>query len=348
LEPLPREGRRRSLVFSGPGRVEVVEEPWPDLAPRQVMVQTRVSAVSAGTELLAYRGELPAHLQLDETISSLADRFEYPFRYGYAAVGDVVAVGKDVDGGWLGKQVFGFEPHSSHFVAEEAALFPVSEGVQADAAVLLPAMETAVNLLLDGQPRIGEKVVVLGQGVVGLMTTALLARFPLDRLVTVEDRPIRGKMSHRMGAHQVLTTGQAALSLVPRPFARGNDDGADLTYELSGNPAALDLALTATGAEGRIVVGSWYGSKKAALDLGGHFHRGRLTLLSSQVSHIRPALTSRWNKRRGMGVAWRLLGEIDTAALVTHRFDIAEAQQAYELLDRHPDEALQVLFSYGK
>jgi threonine dehydrogenase-like Zn-dependent dehydrogenase len=126
----------------------------------------------------------------------------------------------------------------------------------------------------------------------------------------------------------------------------GPERGADLTFELTGNPAALDDALALTGREGRVVVGSFYGGKRAPVDLGAHFHRGRLTLLSSQVSHIAPALTGRWDRARRRAAAWDALARFDAAAVVTHRFALGRAAEAYARLDAGPSEALQVLLTY--
>jgi threonine dehydrogenase-like Zn-dependent dehydrogenase len=119
-------------------------------------------------------------------------------------------------------------------------------------------------------------------------------------------------------------------------------------FELSGDPAALDTAFAAAGQEARVVVGSWYGGKRAAVDLGGRFHRRRLRLVSSQVSHIAAALSARWDRARRFDVAWNALAEIDTLPLVSHRFPFADAQAAYELIDRQPERALQVLLAYGE
>ena len=115
--PLGRGVKRRALVFTAPGQVEVIEEELPPPGPGQLLVRTRVSAISAGTELLAYRGQLPADLALDETLPALAGgSFRYPFRYGYASVGEVAEVGAGVGGDWRGRRVFSFQPHASAFV----------------------------------------------------------------------------------------------------------------------------------------------------------------------------------------------------------------------------------------
>jgi threonine dehydrogenase-like Zn-dependent dehydrogenase len=225
----------------------------------------------------------------------------------------------------------------------------VPAALSPEEAAFLPNMETAVNFLMDGQPLIGERVVVFGQGVVGLLTTALLARLPLARLVTLDRYPRRRDFSLTLGAHASLDPeGPDALAHL---HACLHDEsapaGADLTYELSGNPGALDQAIAATGFNGRVVIGSWYGQKRAPLNLGGRFHRSRIHLISSQVSTIAPQWTGRWTKPRRLQVAWQMLQQVRPAQLITHRFPIAEAGAAYALLDRHPEEALQVLLTYG-
>ena len=319
---------RRALVFAGPRRVQVIEEGLEPPGPGQVLVRAAVSAISAGTELLAFRGQIPPELPLDDTLGALAGRtFAFPFRFGYASVGQVIAAGAGAEA-WQGRQVFAFHPHASAFVVPAADLVAVPDDLPAERAALLALMETAVNLVLDGQPLVGERVVVVGQGMVGLCTTALLARFPLERLQAIEAVPLRAGAARALGA-EVVAAGQAR--------------DADLVYELSGDPAALDLALAAAGREGRVIVGSWYGAKRGAVDLGGGFHRGRLSIRSSQVSRIAPALSARWDRARRFAAAWRALGALDARPLITHRLPFAEAQQAYELLDGAPDRALQVL-----
>jgi 2-desacetyl-2-hydroxyethyl bacteriochlorophyllide A dehydrogenase len=328
---------RRALVFAAPGRVELVEERLGAPPPGHLLVRVAVSAISAGTELLAFRGQIPAELPLDDALGALAGRtFAFPFRFGYASVGEVLAAGEGVDPGWLDRQVFAFHPHASAFLVAAADAVPVPDGLAPERAAFLAHMETAVNLVLDGRPLLGERVAVVGQGVVGLLATALLGRFPLEQLTVVEAQPQRARLARALGAHRALAPGEALPA-----------GEADLVYELSGDPAALDTALALAGREGRVIVGSWYGAKRAPVDLGGAFHRGRITIASSQVSRLSPALSARWDRARRFAAAWRALAALDTGPLVTHRFALADAQQAYELLDRSPDRALQVLLFPG-
>src|SRR2546426_8589881 len=235
---------RRSLSFVAPRSVGVRDEPLPAPHAGQVLVETLVSAISPGTEMLVYRGQVPAGMPLDSTIADLAGAFAYPLKYGYAAVGRIVALGADVGRDRLGQLVVGFHPHESHFVASPSTLLGVPPGVTAEAAAFLPNVETAVTLLMDGQPIVGERVAVFGQGLVGLLSTAVLARFPLGELVTLDRHPLRRTWSVDLGAERCLDP--AAPGEIERLSS-----SFDLTYELSGNPAVLDDAIGVTGFDGR-------------------------------------------------------------------------------------------------
>ncbi|MCX5892625.1 MAG: zinc-binding alcohol dehydrogenase, partial [Deltaproteobacteria bacterium] len=249
---------------------------------------------------------------------------------------------------WQDRLIFAFHPHESHFLATPDELQMLPLYLTAEDAVFFPNMETAVTFLLDGQPLMGEQVAVFGQGIVGLLLTALLARWPLSSLVTLDLHPKRRLLSENLGAH--LSLDPAAPDLAERLLGylqgAGPYPGADLTYEISGNPAALNQAIAVTGFNGRVVIGSWYGRKKSALDLGGRFHRSRVRLIGSQVSTIPPELSGRWSKSRPYHITWQMLEEVKPARFITHRFPIAQAAEAYELLDHNPGEAIQVILEF--
>ncbi len=331
---------RQTLYFIAPGQVSLQSEELPPLQPEQVLVQTSLSAISAGTELLFYGGHFPRDIPVDESLPALSQESAYPLKYGYSLVGRVIAVGSAIENGWENRLVFSFHPHESHFYAKTSELIPIPDGISLEDAVFLPNMETAVNLVMDGAPLIGERVVVFGQGVVGLLTAALLARVPLSKLITFDRYPIRHRASLEMGAFasfdpDEITQAKSILS-----------HEADLSYELSGSPDALNQAIAITGYAGRVVIGSWYGQKKASLDLGGRFHRSRIRLLSSQVSTIAPEFSARWDKGRRLAVAWEMIRQIQPSRLITRRIPFDQAQSAYEMLDRNPEQNLQVIFTY--
>ncbi|MFQ3474728.1 zinc-binding alcohol dehydrogenase [Halonotius sp. F2-221B] len=324
-----------ALYFTAPETVDhrpVSVDPAAD----EVVVATDASAISAGTELLVYRDEAPDDLPVDENIEAFDDTFEYPLRYGYAAAGTVVETGSDVADEWLDRSVFAFRPHQTRFAADPDDLVPLPDGVSPAHGSLLPTVETATNLVLDSEPRLGESVVVFGAGVVGLCTTRLLSAFPLGELVVVEPIATRREAATAMGADRTLTPEAAAAEV----------GDCDLAVELSGEPAVLNDAIDAVGYDGRVVVGSWYGEKRAPIDLGGSFHRDRIELVSSQVSTIDPARRGRWDRKRRFDTAVEWLDRLDCERLISHRVPFSEAADAYELLDARDESVLQVVLTY--
>jgi 2-desacetyl-2-hydroxyethyl bacteriochlorophyllide A dehydrogenase len=340
--------KRTALIFEKPYTVTIKEEPVPAPGTREVLIKTIFSAISAGSELLIYRGLMPSKLPADMTIKALSKPFRYPLKYGYASVGEVVAAGSDLDPQWRGRQVLCFHPHESHYTAAIEDIMVLPQAVDPKGALFLANMETAVNFLMDGRPTIGERVYVFGQGIVGLLTTALLAQYPLHQLVTFDRYAARRRASLDAGADIALDPENRASSdaLPDAGNSRATAGPADLVYELSGNPQALNQAIEVAGFSGRIVLGSWYGRQEAQLDLGGRFHRNRIQLISSQVSTLTPEFSERWTKKRRIDMAWEMIRKCEPAQLISHQFPLTRAKEAYELLDKHPDEALQVIFTY--
>ncbi len=282
--------KQASLYFTAPRCVEIREKNLPSPSGREVLVKTLFSAISPGSELLVYRGLCSDDLPLDETIPSLKGRVGFPTKYGYSAVGRVISCGKDAPAEWEGRLVFCFHPHESHFLVDPEELHPLPPNVPPEEALFLPNLETAVNFMMDGRPMLGERVIVFGQGIVGLLTTALLALHPLTRIITLDRHPLRRRFSLMAGADTSLDPAQpdAIPALARQLKSSAGREGADLVYELSGSPEALEQSLAVTGFSGRIVIGSWYGQKAAPLSLGGRFHRSRIRLISSQVEQHQP------------------------------------------------------------
>ncbi len=339
---------RNSLLFQKPYEVACCAETLPRIGPGEVLVQAKFSAVSPGTEMLAYRGEIPEGISLDETIRALSGKAVYPFKYGYSSVGQVIEVGAGVDAEWLGRWVFAFHPHESHYAAEPPDLVRLPENIDPSEALFLPNMETAVNFVLDGRPMLGECILIFGQGLVGLLTTSILAVMPLGSLVTLDPYPLRQKLSLEVGARAALDPRRKDIraQLADLFFSISENRTPDLIYEISGNPQALNQAIAVAGFETRIVVGSWYGAKPARLNLGVEFHRNRIRLISSQVSTLASDHSARWTKSRRIHLAWDLIRRIQPSRFITHRFSIQEARQAYEMLHTNPDNSLQVVFEY--
>lgn len=336
--------------------MDLREEALPALDAGEVLVETICSAISAGTEMLVYQGRFPQDVETDSVISSLRGGFKYPLAYGYACVGRVKELGKQVDQNWLNRLVFSFQPHTTHYVSKTESVFPMPASLSSETASFLPNMETAVNLVQDAAPIFGERVLVLGQGVVGLLTASLLKEFPLEELVTVDCYELRREASMALGVEASFNSDEKDFDkkISHIDNNKGNNDSIaytqrkfDLVFELSGNPSALDNALALTGFSGRVVIGSWYGEKKTEVSLGRAFHRSRIKLISSQVSTIAPELSGRWDKARRFDVAWKALERIKPDKWITHQFPIERAAEAYQLLDENPQETIQVLITYS-
>ncbi len=334
--------KARTLFFTAPKQTEIRERTLPPLKDDEVLVESICSAISAGTEMLVYRGQFP---HLADSHDAVSSDLNYPLAYGYACVGKIKELGKAVNREWEDKLVFSFQAHTSHFIAKTESLFSIPNSLTSENACFLPNMETAVNLVQDGAPILSERVLVLGQGVVGLLTASLLSEFPLESLVVVDQFELRkNALQFESGKLKVESCSIQDI----RSFDKSQDKHStfDLVFELSGAPSALNDAIALTSFSGRIVVGSWYGQKRAEIDLGGTFHRSRIKLLSSQVSSISPELSGRWDKARRFEVTWEALKRIRPAKWITHRFSLDEAAKAYQLLDENPQETIQVVFSY--
>ena len=327
----------KTLFFTAPRQVEVRESNLPLLKEDEVLVETICSAISAGTEMLVYRDQFP---QLKDSHDAVSSELKYPLAYGYACVGKVREIGKVVGKEWQDRLVFSFQPHTSHFVSKPENLFPIPNSLKPENACFLPNMETAVNLVQDGAPILGERVLVLGQGIVGLLTASLLHEFPLENLTVVDAIELRRKAMKEIEGQMSKVNKLSPSDLQSSSF--------DLVFELTGSPSALNTAIEHTSFSGRIIIGSWYGQKRAEIDLGGSFHRSRIQLISSQVSSISPTLSGRWDKSRRFEVAWQALERIQPQKWITHRFSLNEAANAYRLLDENSHETIQVVFDYGK
>ncbi len=323
--------RTCALFHTAPGRVEVRELEVAEPGPDEVQVTSLYSAISPGTEKRIFAGNLPEELPLDAVLPSLAGSFRYPFRYGYCLVGEVTAAGAGAGEALVGKRVFLFHPHQTRAVVAASECLKVPEDIDSEDALFFANLESAVNLVHDAAPLLGEQVMVVGLGIVGLLTVAVLAGFPIT-LYASDPIAERRRLAEALGA----------LTFDPKSPQLG--DSLDLAIELSGSPEGLQLAIDLTGFAGRIVIASWYRGK-VALGLGGAFHRSRIRLLASQVSTIDPVLSGRWNRARRHVLVWELVRRLKPARFISHRFSLQESQEVFEQLEQ--DRLLQPVFVYG-
>jgi threonine dehydrogenase-like Zn-dependent dehydrogenase/FMN phosphatase YigB (HAD superfamily) len=336
------------IQFTGPYFVETVKKRIDvsnALKPDQVLIQTICSLISSGTELKIYKGEFEDSA-LDVNIDGMADeRMAYPLSYGYSSVGRITHVGSETESDLVGKLVFTFSPHATHVIASKESLQLVPDGISAEDAIFMPSVETALSLVHDAHVRLGEKVAVYGQGLIGLLVTSILAmqKTPLDSspggcnfgtITTFDTLPERLAMSSAMGSSQTLHPDDVRKS---GPF--------DVSIEVSGNERALQSAIDHTRNGGRIIVGSWYGNADVTLKLGIDFHRSHKTIKTSQVSEIPAELSTLWTKERRFELTWELVKLIRPSQLLTKTTTLDAAVDAYDSLDKGNDIA--VAFKYS-
>jgi 2-desacetyl-2-hydroxyethyl bacteriochlorophyllide A dehydrogenase len=330
-----------AVWFTGPRQVELRPQMLAPPGPDEVLLRARVSALSQGTELLVYRGEVPPDLPLD--LPTLAGSFAFPIKYGYALVAEVVATGSAVSDRHPGDLVFVLHPHQSATVVPAALTTLLPAGLDPELGVFTANLETALNVLHDAPLLFGETAVVFGLGTVGLLVALLLQRAGAGRVVGIDPVPLRRELARRAGLAHALAPDAGLLPLI-RDWTDGR--GADVAIEASGSGAALQAAIDAVAVEGTVVVASWYGTKPVSLTLGGTFHRGRVRLRSSQVGRLNPEAAPRWDYARRTRTVTALLPQLALAPLITHRFPLTAAAEAYRLVDEQPGAVGQVLLTY--
>jgi 2-desacetyl-2-hydroxyethyl bacteriochlorophyllide A dehydrogenase len=335
----------RAVWFPGPLAVEIREEPLPAVGTGEILVRAQCSAISAGTEMLVYRGQVPPGTTLD--LPTLAGSFRFPIKYGYASVGTVEEVGGGVEGLEIGMRVFCLHPHQTRYVVPAVLAWPLPDGLPAERGVLAANMETALNVLLDAPVRLGERVAVFGQGVVGLLIGLLARRNGAGRVAAVDPFERRRALALHMGADATLDPAGLSPLQLGDALSEALGGRPDTVYEASGSPSALQGAVEAVAEEGTVMVCSWYGTKPVPLELGGRFHRGRIALRSTQVGRMAPNLVGRWSFERRRATVLELLTQLSVDQMISQRVRFEEAAQAYQLVAERPEETVQVVLTYG-
>src|SRR5262245_48307637 len=297
----------KSLWYAKKGVAELRVAPLQPPGPGQARVRTLFSAISRGTERLVFNGAV-GQSEWERMRGPMQDgSFPFPVKYGYCATGVVEEGPADL----RGKTVFCLHPHQDYFNAPLEALAVVPEAVPARRATLAANMETALNALWDAGAGPGDRIVVVGAGVVGLLVTSLAARLPGASVTAVDVNKSRKPILEALGAD--LATPDRA----PRE--------ADIVFHASASAAGLNTAIACAGPEGTIVEMSWYGDKPVTVGLGGAFHSRRLKLISSQVGLISTSRRLRWDYPRRRAMAMSLLAQPTLDVLVSEEIAFEDA-----------------------
>ncbi|GAA0676263.1 zinc-binding alcohol dehydrogenase [Streptomyces samsunensis] len=289
----------RAFWLRSPGLGEIRETALPDPGPKDVVVRTLCSGVSRGTETLVFRGGVPESQHIAMRAPFQDGAFPGPVKYGYLNVGLV----EEGPSSLLGRTVFCLYPHQTRYVVPASAVTPVPEGVPAQRAVLAGTVETAVNAAWDAAPLLGDRIAVVGAGMVGASVAAVLSRFPAVRVQLVDAEPARAEVARALGVDFALPE-EAAGDL-------------DLVVHASATERGLARSLELLAPEGTVLELSWYGDRRVGLPLGEAFHSRRLTVRSSQVGTVSPARGNRRGYGDRMALALELLADPAFDALVT-------------------------------
>ncbi len=339
-----------ALVLTAPGGLAFEELPWRELEPDQVRIRTLYSGISAGTELTQYRGTNPFMQRRFDADKRLflggAEGRTWPVRdLGYEESGEVVEVGRDVEGLRVGQRLFGTWHHRTHHVASaeyvRERLLP--DACDARIGIFSHIGAVALNGVHDAQVRIGDTVAVFGLGVPGQIVSQA-ARASGARVITVDPDPARRETSLRHGAYLALEPAGAAEEIKGLTGGRG----ADSCIEASGASAALAEAIRAAAYNARVVALGFYQGEAQGLRLGEEFHHNRIQLISSQISGVAPEASARWSKAR----LWRtvidlqLAGVLDLLSLITHSAPFHQAPELFAQLDAGAPGMLQAVLEF--
>jgi len=303
-------------------------EPARAPAPDEALVRTICSGISHGTEMLVHAGRVPAEVGESMRAPFQVGSWPGPVKYGYLSVG-VVAVGPAQ---LKGRRVFCLYPHQDRYVVPASALAPVPDGVPSDRAVLAGTAETGINALWDAGPRIGDRVAVLGAGMVGGILAALLRTFPLDRLQLVDVNPSRSALADALD-----------VDLVHPDDAAGDND---LVFHCSATESGLARGLQLLGEEAELIELSWYGLNQPRAPLGAAFHSRRLTIRASQVGAVAAARRTRRTTRDRLALALRLLEDPIFDAFITGHAPFGALPQIMESIFNDGAETLCQVIDY--
>jgi NADPH:quinone reductase-like Zn-dependent oxidoreductase len=323
-----RPSLAQALWILSPGVAALRSETLAPPNPGEVRIRTLYSGISRGTESLVFHGRVPESQYHGMRAPFQQGDFPGPVKYGYLSVG-VIEEGPPER---MGETVFCLYPHQDHYCVPAEAALPLPPGVPAARAVLAGNLETALNALWDAAPIAGDRILVIGGGVVGLLVGWLCARIPGTTVTLVDPNPRRATLAATLGLE----------------FAGPGPVGppADCVIHASGRPEGLRLALESAAVDGTVCELSWYGDESVALPLGEAFHSRRLVLRSSQVGRVSPLRRGNWDTRRRLALTLRLLADPRLDGLITGESPFADAPETLAALAASPGDALCHRFRY--
>lgn len=347
------------MVYNGPRQLTVQEAPQLPMGKTEVRIETICSGLSHGTEMNVYRGLAPFFRRKYDPDTRLfvdadaAEIWKYPIKscdpgvwyMGYANVGRITEVGSEVKNVKIGDIVYSSAPHQSESVKAETEVIVIPEGIKPEYGIFFTNLMTTFNGIMDSRIKLGDTVVVMGLGVLGQLVAQMAKMSGAFRVYGVDMYETRLESALENGCDKVFNPAECS-DLAKEIRKLTNNKGADVVIEVTGNSLALNEAVRIAAPETSVIALSWYQGMIKGLDLSEEFHHNRIGIKQSQTNNIDPAFKNLWDDKRRTEACLKVLNNLKLDNLITHKITFDEVSTAYEIVDKNPEKAIQILITY--
>ncbi len=347
------------MVYNGPRQLKVENAPELQMKENEVRIQAICSGLSHGTEMNVYRGVAPFFRRKYDPDTRLfedadnTESWQYPIKscdpgvwyMGYASVGRVIEVGAEVKNIKVGDIVCSSAPHQSEVVKAENDVIALPDGIKPEYGIFLTNLITTFNGILDSHIKLGDTVVVMGLGVLGQLVAQMAKMSGAFKVYGIDMFDTRLEAALENGCDQVFNPKECS-DIAKEIRKLTNNRGADVVIEVTGNSKALNEAVRIAAPETSVIALSWYQGMIKELDLSEEFHHNRIGIKQSQTNNIDPSFRNLWDNIRRTESCLKILGNLKLDNLITHKIPYDEVATAYEIVDKNPEKAIQVLITY--
>lgn len=347
----------KAIMYEGPRQLKVIDMPVLPMGDKQIRLKSICSGVSHGTEMNVYRGLAPFFRKKQDPVTRLFlkaeedETWEYPIRsfdpgvwyMGYASVGEVVEVGKEVYNVKAGDIVVCSAPHQEENVINAADAVVLPKDIAPEAGILFTNLITAYNGVMDTHITLGDVVVVSGLGVLGQLVVQMSRMSGAHKVYGIDVIEKRRKAALENGCDEVFNPKETDVALEIR--RRTNNRGADKVIEVSGNAGALNEAVRIAAPETTVTALAWYQGALSDVNLSEEFHHNRIGIKQSQTGAVDPAFSNLWDYPRRVETCLDILRHLKTENLMTS-YAYKDIAKAYQVIDQKPDEVIQVMLKY--
>lgn len=302
-----------------------------EIEPRNhsCLIKSLYSLISTGTERLIAQGKVPEELHKAMKVPYMQGSFNFPLTYGYSIVGEIIEGPESLTGNF----VHIMHPHQSYFYAHKKDFTVLPEGFPVRRAILASNLETVINAIWDGKVMLGEKILVIGFGIIGALLCQVLSTFPAMKPVVLEKNKFRCKKAQSMGFDVITSPSEPKASY-------------DLAFNTSGHEDALQICIDHVGYEGKVVELSWYGNQNININLGSSFHHLRKKIISSQVSQIPGHMRNRWDHNRRKRLVIDMLNDARFDELLSEEIDFDDSPEFFQRLRKRPVDPIATIIKY--